>query len=383
MISLPFLRKKTSTVGLDIGSSMIKAVEVDTSGDVPRIVKLGLTRLLPEAIVEGEIMDRNLVVDGIRECFEKAGIETTDVVSAVSGRAVIVKKVIMDKMPPEDAQEAIFWEAEQHVPFDIDDVCLDFQILREDIGANQMEVLLVAAKKDMVNMHADLIREAGLNPRIVDVDSFAVQNCFERNMAFADGAAFDGDEEAGEAEFEGEDDTFAADGADGNVVGLINIGSDVTNLNIIQNDCPHFTRDISIGTDSFIEAFRKEFAVDYDEALKIVSGDFGERDEARVKQIIKDCSGDLSLGIERSISFLKTAGDAETIDRIVLSGGGARIPFLPEIIAEKHGIMPSIHNPLDGIEIDDGALEGLDEDLDGIAPLLTVGIGLALRKVGK
>jgi len=382
MISLPFLSKKTSTVGLDIGSSMIKAVEVDNSGDVPRIVKLGLTRLLPEAIVEGEIMDRNLVVDGIRECFEKAGIDTTDVVSAVSGRAVIVKKVVMDKMPPEDAQEAIFWEAEQHVPFDIDDVCLDFQILREDIGANQMEVLLVAAKKDMVNMHADLIREAGLNPRIIDVDSFAVQNCFERNMAFAEGAPFD-DEAPADAEAGDEAEPFAADESEGKVVGLINIGSDVTNLNIIQNDCPHFTRDISIGTDTFIEACRKEFGVDYEEAVKIVSGDLGGRDEEKVKQIIMDCSGDLSLGIERSISFLKTAGDAETIDRIVLSGGGARIPFLPEIIAEKHGILPSIHNPLDGIEFDESVLDALDEDLDGIAPLLTVGIGLALRKVGK
>ena len=206
MISLPFLRKNTTTVGLDIGSSLIKVVEIDHSGAVPRIVKLGFTRLLPEAIVEGEIMDRNLVVDGIRECFEQAGIQTTDVVSAVSGRAVIVKKVIMDKMPPEDAQEAIFWEAEQHVPFDIDDVCLDFQILREDIGANQMEVLLVAAKKDMVNMHAELIREAGLNPRIIDVDSFAVQNCFERNAsAFADGAAGAG---GAEDEITGEEISF-------------------------------------------------------------------------------------------------------------------------------------------------------------------------------
>ncbi|MBN1885788.1 MAG: type IV pilus assembly protein PilM [Candidatus Krumholzibacteriota bacterium] len=380
MISLPFLRKNTTTVGLDIGSSLIKVVEIDHSGAVPRIVKLGFTRLLPEAIVEGEIMDRNLVVDGIRECFEQAGIQTTDVVSAVSGRAVIVKKVVMDKMPPEDAQEAIFWEAEQHVPFDIDDVCLDFQILREDIGANQMEVLLVAAKKDMVNMHAELIREAGLNPRIIDVDSFAVQNCFERNASvFADGAAGAG---GAEDEITGEEDLPPVD-EEGKVVGLINIGSDVTNLNIIQNDCPHFTRDISIGTNSFVEAFQKELGVGYEDAVRIVSGDLGGRDEQKIKEIIKSCSSDLSLGIERSISFLKTAGDAETIDRIVLSGGGARIPFLAEIIAEKHGIMPSIHNPLDGIEYDESVTDGFEEDIDSIAPLLTVGIGLALRKAGK
>ncbi|MBU8921543.1 MAG: type IV pilus assembly protein PilM, partial [Bacteroidales bacterium] len=250
MISLPF-RKKTSTVGLDIGSSLIKMIEIDHSGDVPRIVHFGMNRLLPEAIVEGEIMDRNLVIDGIRECMEQAGITSTEVVSAVSGRAVIVKKVVMDKMAPEDAQEAIFWEAEQHVPFDIDDVCLDFQILKEDIGANQMEVLLVAAKKDMVNMHASLIREAELVPKVIDVDSFAVQNCFETNQ-FTDDLELN------------EDDEMPA-GDDEKVIGLINIGSDVTNINIIQGSSPHFTRDISVGVRSYIENLQKDLSISYEQ----------------------------------------------------------------------------------------------------------------------
>ncbi|MBN1163501.1 MAG: type IV pilus assembly protein PilM [Candidatus Krumholzibacteriota bacterium] len=362
MISLPF-RKKSSTVGLDIGSSMIKIVEIDHSGDVPRIVHFGLNRLLPEAIVEGEIMDRNLVIDGITECMEQAGITTSNVVSAVSGRAVIAKKVVMDKMAPEDAQEAIFWEAEQHVPFDIDDVCLDFQILQEDIGANQMEVLLVAAKKDMVNVHASLIRDAELSPIIIDVDSFAVQNCFEVNQR-----ALRDEEETGDEK---------------KVIGLINIGSDVTNINIIQDNCPHFTRDISVGCRRFIEAFQKDLGVDYEEAQKIVSGDMGEIDQDKIKKVVKECSGDLSLGIERSLAFLKASGDAEEINQAALSGGGARIPFLIEILSEKHGIDFSIHNPLQGIEYEEGVFGEFEEDLDSIAPLLTVGIGLALRKGGK
>ncbi|MCK4236822.1 MAG: type IV pilus assembly protein PilM, partial [Candidatus Krumholzibacteria bacterium] len=277
MISLPF-KKKTSTVGLDIGSSLIKAVEIDHSGGTPRIVHFGITKLLPEAIVEGEIMDRDLVIEAIKECFLQAGITNDDVVSAVSGRAVIVKKVMMDKMPPEDAQEAIFWEAEQHVPFDIDDVCLDFQILKDDIGANQMEVLLVAAKKDMVNIHASLIRDAGLTPIIIDVDSFAVQNCFEVNRR--------GLEEGKK------------------VIGLINVGSDVTNINIIQDRSPYFTRDINVGSNNFIEMIQKELSVDYEESQRIISGELGDREENKIKEIVKRCSDDLSLGIERSISFL-------------------------------------------------------------------------------
>lgn len=357
MISLPF-KKKTYTVGLDIGSSLIKIIGIEHSNDTPKITHFGLNKLLPDAIVEGEIMDRNLVIEGIQECMEDAGITSSDVVSAVSGRAVIVKKVVMDRMTPEDAQEAIFWEAEQHVPFDINDVCLDFQILKEDIGANQMEVLLVAAKKDMVSTHASLIRDAGLTPIIIDVDSFAVQNCFEANRA-------------------------NLEGDDNKVIGLINVGSDVTNINIIQDNSPHFTRDISAGSNSFIELLQKELGVSYEQGQLIISGEPGDRDRDKVRAIIKRSSEDLSLGIERSISFLKAAGDAENIDEIVLSGGGARIPFLKEIISEKHEIDISVHNPLEGIDYEEGVFGEYEEELDKITPLLTVGIGLALRKAGK
>jgi len=369
MISIPFLRKQSSTVALDIGSSLIKIVEIDHTGDTPKIVHFGCAHLLPEAIVEGEIMDRGLVIDSIRECVQQSGISSDEVVSAVSGRAVIVKKVVMDRMAAEDAQEAIFWEAKQHVPFDIDDVCLDFQILREDIGANQMEVLLVAAKKDMVNTHASLIRDAGLEPKIIDVDSFAVQNCFEASRIRA-GRDTGADDDDGRH-------------SDEPVIGLINIGSDVTNINIIQGDRPHFTRDISVGTTQFIEALQKNMAVDYDEARKIVSGHMGEHDQVKIREIVKRATGDLSLGIERSMSFLKAAGDADEIQEVVLSGGGAHIPFLKDILTEKHGIAISVHNPLDGIEWEDGVFGEYGEDLDSLAPLLTVGIGLALRKAGK
>jgi type IV pilus assembly protein PilM len=374
MISLPFLRKQSSTIGIDIGSSLIKIVEIDHSGNKPKIVHFGCTRLLPEAIVEGEIMDRGLVIDGIKECVELAGVSSSNVVSAVSGRAVIVKKVIMDKMAREDAQEAIYWEAEQHVPFDIDDVCLDFQILNDDIGANQMEVLLVAAKKDMVNTHASLIMDAGLSPSIIDVDSFAVQNCFETGRT----------SDTGESDrFDSEEESEDRGDFSEKMVGLINIGSDVTNINIVQGDSPHFTRDISVGTAQFIELLQKDLGVDYEKAQKIVSGEMEDMDKAKIKEIIKKCSEDLSLGIERSISFLKAAGDADKIDEVVLSGGGARIPFLEETLSEKHGIDFSVHNPLEGIDWEEGVFGEYEEELDGIAPLLTVGIGLALRKAGK
>ena len=175
-----FLKKKRkSLIGLDIGSNVIKILRLDLAGDRPLVTHFAMSDLPPEAIVDGEIMDRELVIQAIQECADRADIPNEPVASAVAGRAVIVKKIVMDQMSEEDAREAIYWEAEQHVPFDIDDVCLDFEVLKEDVGANQMEVLLVAAKKDMVDTHAGLIKDAGYNPSIIDVDSFAVQNAYE------------------------------------------------------------------------------------------------------------------------------------------------------------------------------------------------------------
>jgi type IV pilus assembly protein PilM len=350
-----FSRKSKTSVGLDVGSSLIKVVEVDHSKDEPILTKYGVIKLPPEAIVEGELMDQGLVVEGIQECMTKAGITTRDVITAVSGRAVIVKKVVMDKMNPDDAKEAIFWEAEQHVPFDIDDVCLDFQILNEDVGANQMEILLVAAKKEMVNTHAGLIRDAGFNPLVVDVDSFAIQNAVEA--------------------------TSETDDSPGLVCGFINIGSDVTNINIVQNGVPYFTRDLSVGSNVFVEAVQREMGLTFDEAEAMLTGAREIEDEERFHDIIAEAAKDISMGIERSIAFLKTAGDAENIDRVILSGGGACVPGLKEILAERHEVEIGTNEAVSRVERGEDLF--MDEEAEGVGPLLTVALGLALRREAK
>lgn len=350
-----FSKKSKSSVGLDIGSSLIKVVEIDHSKDAPVLTRYGVIKLPPEAIVEGEMMDQSLVVEGIQECMTKAGVNKRDVITAVSGRAVIVKKVVMDKMNPDDAKEAIFWEAEQHVPFDIDDVCLDFQVLKEDVGANQMEILLVAAKKEMVSTHANIVRDAGLDPRIIDVDSFAIQNAIEST----------------------------SDGEGGLVTGLINIGSDVTNINIIQDHIPYFTRDLSVGSNVFIEAIQRNLGVDFEQADAMLCGETEIEDLERSEGVIAEAAEEISMGIERSISFLKTAGDAEQIDEVILSGGGARIPGLKEILSEKHGMEFKVNQAISRIERTDNLFEDAGDDMEKVGPLLTVALGLALRREGE
>ena len=345
-------RGRRTSVGLDIGSSLVKIVEIDHSHSTPALVRLGIVPLPPEAIVDGEIMDRLLVLDAVRECVAIAGIRSKDVVTAVSGRALIVKRVTMDKMNHEDAQEAIHWEAEQHVPFDIDDVCLDFQILKETVGNNQMQVLLVAAKKDMINQHADLVRDADLHPVGIDSDSFAVQNCYEQNY----------------------------DPEPGKVVGLLNIGSEVTNLNIVQDGAPQFTRDLAIGRSRFVEETQRELNLGQEEASRLLAAAIaaGNSEDKPLREVVRRTAEELSLGIERSFAFLRGSGDAERLDALMLSGGGAGMPLLREFLAERHNVPVHVTDPLRQLSYD---AELFKQPVQEVAPLLAVGVGLGLRRM--
>jgi len=349
------LRKGSrSTVALDIGSNIVKALRFDHTGEMPVLTNFAMVNLLPEAIVEGEIMDRDMVVDAVRECFERANIHDKSVISAVGGRSVIVKKIIMDKMTADDAQEAILWEAEQHVPFDIDDICLDFQIVKDDVGANQMEILLVAAKKETIHSHAEILREADRVPIVVDVDAFAVQNAWEH----------------------------AHGGPSDEVVGLLNVGADVTSICVVQNGIPYFTRDLAVGTNRFVEEIQREFGVGADEAQEIVMHPTSNPDIEieNLVNVVSDVADDLSTGIERSLSFLRTSGDAETIDRVVLSGGGGRFPGLANFLKDRHGFAVDEGDPLDGIGYESALFD--EYDMQEISPLLAVGVGLGLRSQG-
>lgn len=352
---MPLLRKRSrATVAVDIGSNVVKCLRIDHSGESPVITHFAMVDLLPEAIVEGEIMDREMVVEAIRECIARSGIQETQVVSAVGGRSVIVKKILTDKMTAADAQEAILWEAEQHVPFDIDDISLDFQIVKEDVGANQMEILLVAAKKETIAAHAELLREAGLTPVVVDVDAFAVQNCFENG----------------------------AGGPQEEVVGLLHVGADVTNVCIVERGIPYFTRDLAVGTNRLVEGFQRKLGLSDDDARRVVADPEGQEDvdPADIAKVVAEVAEDIGTGIERSLSFLRTSGDAESIDRIVLSGGGGRFPGLAEYLREHHDIEVELSDPLASIDYDPEVFE--DYDTDRISPLLAVGIGLGLRTMG-
>ena len=242
-------RKSKGLVGLDIGSSAVKLVELKAQpkGDRKwKLLNLGVVPLSPEVIVDGSIMDSTMVVDAIAQLFSENKIKSGDVSIAVSGHSVIIKKITMAYMAEEELSESIRWEAESYIPFDIDDVYLDYQVLdEEDRGDGNMDVLLVAAKKEKVSEYVSVVQQSGKAPVIVDVDSFALQNALTANYELSD--------------FQ--------------VTAVINIGASVMNINIMQGPTSVFWRDISFGGNIYTDAIQKDLGVDFETAEQLKRGE--------------------------------------------------------------------------------------------------------------
>ena len=341
-----FSRKKT-TVALDIGSGLIKLVVVTHGSGDPVLSKVAYTSVVDDAIVEGEIMDPGIVADAIRGLMASAGVKTKQVVIAVGGRDVIIKKIQMDRMTEAEARSVIRWEAEQHVPFDMENVELDFQILDPEGEGLQMTVLLVAAKRELVENKVSLLAEAGLTPSIIDVDAFAIHNAFEVNYP---------DEMRG-------------------VVALVNIGHEMTNVNILEDGIPVLTRDLPLGTRRFREDMQRERGISADEADQLLQG--VERNEL-LDPFLESRGEELAVGIERAAAFLQSASRSATgISRLWLTGGGGRIPGLAKVLGDRLRLPVELANPLARVRVAEGVFATMDPD--EISPLLMLPIGLALR----
>jgi type IV pilus assembly protein PilM len=337
-----------TTVGLDIGSGLIKVVAIDHSKE-PVLTKVGVAPVLQDAIVEGEIMDPGVVGDAIRSAFEAAGLKQKRVVAAVGGRDVIVKKIQVDRMKEADAADVVRWEAQQHVPFDIEGVQLDFQVLDPEGEGVQMDVLLVAAKRELVDNRAALLTDAGLDPVIVDVDAFALHNAFEVNYPEA---------------MEG-------------VAAMIHVGHEVTNVNILQDGVPLLTRDLSVGTRKFREDLQRERGMSVEDADRLLQGFERSPD---LDPFVKSRGEEVGVGVERAGAFLASASrDAGQIQRVYCSGGGARIPGLADVLSERLRLPVEVADPLKGLRVRDEAFGSLA--VDEVAPLLMLAVGLALRKL--
>ena len=343
-----FGRKKT-TVGLDIGSGLVKVAVVDHSKKQPELVKVAVVPLLADAIVEGEVMDPGIVAEAIQSALAAAEVKGKQVVTAVGGRDVIIKKIQIERVKEQQARELMRWEAEQHVPFDMESVELDFQILDPDDDGVEMSVLLVAAKRELIESKLRVLTDAGLEPSMVDVDAFALHNAFEINYPEA---------------MKG-------------IVALVNIGHDVTNINILDEGVPILTRDITVGTRRFREDLQRERGISADEAQQLLQGYDRSAD---LDAVLESRGEEIAVGIERAAAFLASSSrTAGTVRAIYTCGGGARIPGLSDTLADRLRISVQQANPLTNLTIRDGALDSLVTD--EVASLLMLPIGLAMRQV--
>ena len=269
---------------------------------MPRVVNMGISTLVPGAIVDGEIMDHHLVVDTIRSLHKGLGIANKKVSTSVSGRDVIVKKISMDRMKEQEAREVIRWEAEQHVPFDMENVNLDFEILDPEGDGLEMSVLLVAAKRDLLDARTALLQDAGLEPVRIDVDAFAVQNAFEANY------------------------TPEAQG----VYALVNVGHEATNVSLVADRTPILTRDLTIGANRFLEDLQKNLGLSYDDASAALQGRTLESASSEaVKSHLATVSHEIAAGVERARAFLTTGGAGTPAQ-------GESAPRLPERRMREH-----------------------------------------------
>jgi len=351
---LLFSRTK-GVVGLDIGSSTLKLVELKPrKGGEFSLVRLGVEPLSPEAIVDGTIMDSSLVVDAIHQLNNETKVKNPNFATSLSGHSVIIKKIQLPPTPADELAESIQWEAEQYIPFDINDVRLDYMVLSEGGGPqDSMEVLLVAVKRDKVNDYVSVISQAGRNPSLVDVDAFAVQNAYETNY-----------------------DLDAL-----RVVALVNMGAAVTNINVLAGGQSVFWRDISFGGNQFTESLQREFNLSFDAAESLKRGQAVDGvSAADARAVLDSVSQEMAEELYKTFDFFSATASEGSVEQMMLSGGCALTPNLADVLRDRFGVTVEIMNPLRRIHYKESDFD--PAWLDTIAPMLTVAVGLAIRQVG-
>jgi type IV pilus assembly protein PilM len=342
-------------VGLDIGSSSVKLVQLREKRGRYALQAFGVAPLPPEAIVDGALMNSAAVVQAIHTLVSAQKVRNKDVAIGVHGHSVIIKKISVPRMSQEELDESMQWEAEQYIPFDVKEVHIDTQILGADDASGQMDVLLVAAKRDMIHDYTSVCAEAGLVATVVDVDAFAVQNAFE----------------------------LGHPATPGETVALINVGAAVTSLNVLADGVTTFTRDVAMGGNAFTEDIQKQLNVSHEEAEALKIGGQGESDAVvphEVERIVQGVAEQLAGEVQRSLDFYAATATGHPIARIYVSGGMARVPAVFRALEQRSGIPVEILDPLKAIERDERRFD--PATIAAQAPIAAVAVGLALRRAG-
>jgi type IV pilus assembly protein PilM len=349
------LRGEISTTGLDIGNHSLKLVKLAHQRNGYFLEAAGIKELAPGTIEGSEIKNKDALIDAITTLINQCDPSIVEVVIHMSGHGIISDKAHFKIDPNENAEEMILWEAGQRSPFDVDDITLDYKILHKKAETGEAEVLLVAAKNQIMQHYIDLLYEAGLKPVIVDVVSFAMNNCYALESAKR--------QESG-------------------VTALVNIGHNLTNVTFLKDSVYHSSRDISTACDFYAKTLQRNLGIGQEEAINILKGRTNKSiDAAALAQSLEYASEELSTGIDLAFSYFKSSEKSDTIDRVVLSGGGAYIPNIESLLEKRHQTTVQISNPMGFLDYDPNLFGAIDPRK--FSALFTVAVGLALRKVGE
>jgi len=346
-------RVNNSMVGVDIGSSSVKAVELQGKSGSFQLMSLGYESLEPDSIVDGQIMELNSVANAIATIFNEHKIKTTKVAAGVNGHSVIVKNIVLPQMTADELEESFSWHAEEHIPFDISDVNLDYHVM--DKSADAIHVLMAACKRDKGANLKQTIQLVGKQPAVIDVDAFALQNCYERNY----------------------------DPQPRQIVPLLNIGTSTTNINVLSGVRSVFTRDATFGGNQYTSLLQKELGLTFEQAEQVKRGmPIPEGIEQReIEPILDTVSDILALEIQKTMDFYRaTVEDGESaVGKILISGGGSKLKGLVEFLSKRFDMPVELFDPFRKIKVDS---RGFDpEYMREIVPEMAIAVGLALRGV--
>ena len=349
------LRGENSTTGLDIGNHSIKLVKIRHQKNEYFLEAAGIKELPPGTMEGSEIKNRDALIDSITTLVNQCDPSIVEVVIAMSGHGIISDKCTFKIDPNENAEEMILWEASQRSPFDVDDITLDFKILHRKMQSNEVEVLLVAAKNQIMQSYIDLLYEAGLKPVTVDVVSFAMNNCFAQESVSRPNVG---------------------------TVALVNMGHNLTNVTFIKDGIYHSSRDVSTAGDFFNKTLQRNLGVSAEDAINLLKGRTSQNSDLQaIKQNIEYAAKELATGIDLAFSYFRSSEKSDVIDKVVLSGGGAYIPEITTFLEKHFQTSIEVSNPLAMLQYDP-SLFGSTEP-QKISALFTIAVGLALRKVGE
>src|SRR2546423_15421089 len=314
---------------------------------------VGIEHLSPEAIVDGSIMDSSLVVETIGRLNAGKNVKNSNYATSLSGHSVIIKKITLPAMSPEELAESIQWEAEQYIPFDINDVNLDYVPLTAPGTGDNIDVILVAVKKEKINDYTSVISQTGKIPVLVDVDAFALQNAYEMNY----------------------------DVEEGKVLALVNVGASVTNVNVLSGGTSLFWRDITFGGNQYTDAIQRELSLSFEQAEELKKGHpVGDYTIQQVIPILNSVSEDFAGELRKTLDFFTATSGADRVDEIVLAGGGSGVLNHDALLRDKFGIPEAHMNPFQKISVDQKEFN--PENPDKIRPSKPIAVGLAMRKLG-